>query len=437
MIDASNIRRLDNGMTVIVEDRPTVPVVTVDLTFDIGSKHEVDGQRGVAHLFEHLMFYGSKNVPSGEHMSTINSVGGVVNASTGLARTRYFETIPTRALRRALWLEADRVATLAEGINAEALRTQIDVVRNEAKQRYARPYGGIFERALEELFPVGHPYRIGPIGLMEDLEASTVEDMVAFFRRYYTPANAVLTLVGDVRVEEGFALAQEYFGGIVGAPKPEPLVIDTLPPLANVPTLAVTDTVPNPATYYMWRTPSIVDDAVPALDIAFATLWGGASRLQSRLVRDTGLALRVQPMSERMLGNGFQWGGIFLKDESARPEVRAIVTEELTRLAESGPDEVEFEIAGALIERAEARSTTDVGERAAALSDAHLAFGDATAADRAVDRLRAVTPEQVAAAVGEWLRPESAIVIDWNPAESAATAGKSADRAAAAVEGSN
>ncbi len=227
-------RTLPNGLRVVVSEDHTVPTVTVNLWVNVGSRHERAGRTGFAHLFEHLMFQGSRNVASGEHFSALMAEGGRLNATTWFDRTNYFETVPKGALELALWLEADRHGHLLDALNQENLDNQRDVVKEEKRQRYDNvPYGNALVDVYATIFPEGHPYHHPTIGSMEDLDAASLEDVHAFFRRYYGPNNTVLTIVGDVVPDEAFAAAERYFGGLPASAEPPDRTLHHLDPLTE------------------------------------------------------------------------------------------------------------------------------------------------------------------------------------------------------------
>ena len=208
-------RRLPNGLRVIVAPDHLAPVVAINLWYDVGSRHEQPGKTGFAHLFEHFMFQGSRHVSKSEHMSLIQGAGGVNNATTFFDRTNYFETLPSHQLDLGLWLEADRMATLLDALSQENLDNQREVVKNEKRQSYDnRPYGSFYEKLMAAVFPADHPYHHTPIGSMADLDAASLDDVISFFREWYAPNNAVLTIAGDVTTDEGFAAADRWFGPI-------------------------------------------------------------------------------------------------------------------------------------------------------------------------------------------------------------------------------
>lgn len=209
--------RLANGLRVVLSEDHLTPVAAVCLWYDVGSRHEVKGRTGLAHLFEHLMFQGSGQVKGNGHFELVQGAGGSLNGTTSFERTNYFETMPAHQLELALWLEADRMGSLLTALDDESMENQRDVVKNERRQRYDNvPYGTAFEKLTALAYPEGHPYHHTPIGSMADLDAATLEDARAFFRTYYAPNNAVLSVVGDIDPEQTLAWVEKYFGSIPG-----------------------------------------------------------------------------------------------------------------------------------------------------------------------------------------------------------------------------
>src|SRR5579884_3718814 len=209
--------RLANGLRVVLSEDHLTPVAAVCLWYDVGSRHEVAGRTGLAHLFEHLMFQGSASVKGNGHFELIQAAGGSLNGTTSFERTNYFETMPAHQLELALWLEADRMGSLLVALDETSLENQRDVVKNERRQRYDNvPYGTAFERLTAMAYPEGHPYHHTPIGSMADLDAASLADAQAFFRTYYAPNNAVLAVVGDIDPAQTLAWVEKYFGSIPG-----------------------------------------------------------------------------------------------------------------------------------------------------------------------------------------------------------------------------
>jgi predicted Zn-dependent peptidase len=285
---------LANGLRVFaVEDR-TVPAVAVNLWYRVGSRDEVAGRTGLAHLFEHLMFQGSAHVAPGDHAGLLLDCGGTFNATTSFERTNYFETVPAGALRLALWLEADRMATLPQALTQTNLDAQRDVVRNERRQRYDNvPYGSATETLVDALFGREHAYGHLPIGSMDDLAAASREDAISFFERHYAPGNAVLTVVGDVDAEAALELCAEYFDPVPAGP-PAPVVSFAGQHGSGVREIVRTEPVPSDAIFLAFPAPAFGSQECDAADLAMGMFGSGTSSfLYQRLVRNDGMATAV------------------------------------------------------------------------------------------------------------------------------------------------
>jgi zinc protease len=405
---------LANGLRVIVSPDHSVPTVTVNLWVNVGSRHEVEGRTGFAHLFEHLMFQGSRAVRSGEHFEALMAQGGRLNATTWFDRTNYFETVPTGALELALWLEADRHGYLLDAVNQENLDNQRDVVKEEKRQRYDnQPYGHALQDVYATLFPEGHPYHHPTIGSMADLDAATLEDVHAFFRRYYGPNNTVLTLCGDVEAEHGFALAERYFGALPATAEPARPPLPTVAPLTQPARTERIQMVPNDRLHIAFR---LHEDHTPeflAAALALDVLGGlASSRLVRRLVRSEQVAHTCHATAWGFV-DGVSLGMIVLDlaDDADPAAVEESVLEELRRFAEEGPTPEELEAAVAQTERSWLRSLASQEERADHISQYALLQGDPGLVNTFLDRVRAVTPEQIRAAAAERLRPEQRAVV--------------------------
>jgi predicted Zn-dependent peptidase len=217
---------LDNGLRVTLSEDHATPIVAVNLWYHVGSANEREGRTGFAHLFEHMLFQGSEHVAANEHFEVIQRAGGTLNGSTWLDRTNYYETLPAHRLELALWLEADRMGRLLPAMTQEKLDTQRDVVKNERRWSVDnQPYGTWWERLPALCFPPDHPFHHSLIGSMEHLSAASLEDVAEFFRTWYGPDNAVLSVVGDFDAKEARAMIQRHFGpltrGRVARPRPD------------------------------------------------------------------------------------------------------------------------------------------------------------------------------------------------------------------------
>lgn len=407
-------RTLPNGLRVIVSEDHAVPNVAVNLWVGVGSRHEARGRTGLAHLFEHLMFQGSRNVASGEHFSALMNEGARLNATTWFDRTNYFETIPVGALDLALWLEADRHGYLLDAVTQENLDNQRDVVKEEKRQRYDNvPYGQALIDIYATVFPEDHPYHHPTIGSMEDLDAATLEDVHAFYRAHYGPNNTVLTLVGDLTPEQGFAAAEQYFGGLAPIELDHRERLPQLSPLAEPVRLDRPGDVPNDRIYVSFRLPVDTTPEYHACSIAVDVMSGlASSRLMRRLVRTDETATAVAGWTMGLV-DGVGLGTITVDIAAgADPEqAEATVCEELERFLVEGPDEGELESVIADTERSWLSALASIEERADHLSHHALLTGDPSYVNTFVDRVKSVTADQVREAAATWLDPEARAVV--------------------------
>jgi zinc protease len=292
---------LPNGLKVLYHVDRSTPVAAVLLWYNVGSKVEQPGKTGFAHLFEHMMFQGSKNVPKTGHFSMLEAAGGRggsdINGTTSNDRTNYFEQLPSNQVELALWLEADRMGTLTETLTQEKLDNQREVVKNERRQSLDnQPYGTAFEKIEESLFPEGHPYHHDVIGSMADLSAATREDVIGFFKTYYAPNNAVLVVAGDIDVPQVKTMVRKYFGPIPRGPAAPKLANMTVPAIIGKEHREVVNDslAVAPAVYIGFRIPSVKDPGGPAATLLGDVIGTGkSSRLYESLVRRQQIATNV------------------------------------------------------------------------------------------------------------------------------------------------
>ncbi len=410
---------LGNGLRVVLSPDPTAAVVGVNLWYGVGSRNERSGRTGFAHLFEHMMFQGSANVPKNRHFELVERAGGSLNATTWFDRTNYFETLPSHHLELALWLESDRMGWLVPALTEETLSNQRDVVKNEKLQRYDnQPYGDWDERLQAMVFPSDHPYHHTVIGSMADLDAATLDDVVDFFGTYYVPSNAVLTIAGDAPPERALEAAARWFGEIpAGSPIPPlPGHPDPGPRIGGTVRDRVRARVPLPRVLIAFRVPTFLDPRFHAVEVAGAVLGAGrASRLYRTLVRERRVAKDVASFVYPLItGSSMMviWATGYPGADPAALE--AALVEQVEGLASA--TEAEVARAVALTDTRFVRMLEQVSERADLLSMFTFLFDDPDRLNREMELIRAVTGEDVRAVAERWLGPDNRAVLAYEPA---------------------
>jgi zinc protease len=398
-------RTLDNGLDVIVHEDRSLPMVAVNIWYHVGSKNERPGRTGFAHLFEHLMFEGSANHPSG-YFGPLQQAGALLNGSTNTDRTNYWEVVPTGALELALFLESDRMGHLLPALTEEKFRNQRDVVLNERRQNYEnRPYGLAGLANSTRLFAPDHPYHWPTIGWPDDLRAASLDDVREFFRTHYHSANASLVLAGDVDPARGFELAERYFGEL--APGPVSAPVQAQASLAEHRRDLLEDRVELPRLYMSWHSPQAFAPEDAELDLAGDVIGHGkTSRLYRALVYERRIATDVSAYQHsRELSGTFQVAATAVPGVALGELERAIV-ETIQDVAARGPDTAEFE-RGLVQTEAQfvyrLQTVGGFGGKSDQLNFYNTYRGDPGyfAADRA--RYESATPLSTAAAVDRWL----------------------------------
>jgi zinc protease len=400
---------LANGLRVISSPDHIAPSVAVNLWYDVGSRDEEQGRTGFAHLFEHVMFQGSGHVVSGQHIALLQAAGAVVNATTWFDRTNYFETLPTGGLDLALWLEADRMGTLLDALTQENLDNQREVVKEEKRQRYDNvPYGDVMELLNTLTFPSDHPYGHTTIGSMEDLDAATLEDVHAFFRRHYLPNNAVLSMVGDVEPDAAFERADTYFGHLAAGPQPVKPGAGPLDPLSDNPRTETSGKVPADAVYLTWRLPARGGRDFDAVDLAFSILGHGqTSRLHKHLVRRTEQAESTAASTMGLIGgNSFGFSYARARDGVSPEQLEQKIVELIEQLLGDGPAEDELRRAKAQFERHWLHELARIDSRADALGEYATLHDDPTLINSRIAEITAIDGEDVQKAMRQWFRPD-------------------------------
>ena len=335
--------RLPNGLRVILHEDHSTPIVAVNIWYHVGSKDEVPGRTGFAHLFEHMMFQGSKNYDD-DFFKPLQEAGGTLNGSTNPDRTNYWEVVPSNFLELALFLEADRMGNLLDAMTEEKLANQRSVVQNEKRQNYDnRPYGLVSAKIAETLYPKDHPYSWLTIGSLADLTAASMDDVKDFFRRFYTPNNASLVIAGDINPAQARQLVEKHFGKVARGPEVK-TVNPVQPRIERETRVAMDDRVSLPRAYMVWHTPPQFSKDEAALDTLASVLSGGkGSRLYRSLVYERQIASDVQAFN-----NAREIAGTFsvvatAKQGKTLAELEAAIDEELAKIKASAPaaDEIE------------------------------------------------------------------------------------------------
>ncbi len=407
---------LDNGLTVLVHEDRKAPIVAIAAWYNIGSKDEPEGQTGFAHLFEHIMlFNGTEHIPN--LIEPLREMGATNwNGTTWFDRTNYFQTVPTPALERGLYIESERMGYLLGALTQQSIDAQRGIVQNEKRQGDNQPYGMTFYRILERLFPSGHPYRHSTIGSMADLDDASLEEVRQWFRDNYAPNNAVIVLAGDINTAEARPLMERYFGQI-------PRGRANVPAAADVPTLSARiddtmhDRVSNTRLYRTWVVPGLANDDTLELDVAAQVLGGlNSSRLDRILVRDEQSAVSV---SSSVLP--FQRISLFFVTVDVKPGVDpAAVSARLDQIigefVATGPTEDEIqrvatqEVFGSVLA---IEQVGGFGGKTVALANSAVIAGDPNFYERNLRAYGGVTPAAVREVMGRWLtRPTYALRVD-------------------------
>ncbi len=415
---------LANGLEVILHRDTAAPLVAVNIWYHVGSGDEVPGKSGFAHLFEHMMFQGAKHIGEDVHFDILREIGGTdVNGTTNPDRTNYYETVPNHELETALWLESDRMGYLLDLLNEKSLANQIDVVRNERRQRYDNVAYGLERFAIAKaLYPEGHPYRYLTIGKHEDLESASVEDVSAFFRTWYVPSNATLLLAGDFEIDEAKAMIDKWFASFPKLAKPTHTVVPA-PTLASTHREELVDDFARlRRIHWIWHSPALLgaDDLELQVlgDALGADGWG---RLSQRLVEQEKLA---QSVAVRQ--NGSMFSGTFdivvtltPNDEDAKQKrAELIMQEELDRFLAEGPSDSELARHVIGVESGFIWGLEELGSRANQLQYFNHMVGDPGYASQYLERLRAITPSAVKQAANKYLvAPRVEIISKPSPAK--------------------
>jgi zinc protease len=405
---------LPNGLKVILAEDHSAQVVTVNVWYNVGSRNERTGRTGFAHLFEHMMFQGSANVKKGDHMALVQQAGGQMNGSTADDRTNYYQTLPSNRLNLGLWLEADRMRSLA--ITQENFENQRETVKEERRLRIDnQPYTGAFLSSLTSGFDPKScfAYAHETIGSMDDLNAAKLEDVQAFFNMYYVPNNATLVVTGDFQPAEAKQLITNYFAAIPRAADPPSVACDQ-PFNVGQQRRSVTDSKANlPAVLMLYRMPEYKNADTPALEFLSTILGGGeSSRLNRAVVRDAKAALAVQTLAglgPRRGPNVF--GALGIANQGVSPDsIETLLVKQIAEVVANGVTEAELAKAKNAYRAGRISELQTSMGRAEAIHTADMFMGDPKAVNADLDRHMAVTVDDIKRAAAKYLRPDNSVI---------------------------
>lgn len=407
---------LPNGLTLVVHEDHSDPMVHVDVTYHVGSAREVPGRSGFAHFFEHMMFQGSEHVADEEHFKIVSEAGGSMNGSTTSDRTNYFETLPNNQLEKALWLEADRMGFLLDAVTQKKFENQRSTVKNERGQNYDnRPYGLIYEKTSEALYPKGHPYSWPTIGYIDDLNNADVNDLKKFFLRWYGPNNAVLTVAGDVNTTEVIRLVEKYFGPIPRGPevkmpeKPAPAVVD------KDRYISYEDNIRFPMLRMVFPTVPNRDPDEAPLDILADILGGGKNSIfyKNFIKARKAVSATVQHPAQELAGQFtvtvLPFPGNSLSD------MQKMVGEAFAEFEQKGASDDDLKRFKASYEADMINSLSGIAGKASLLASYQTYTGSPGYISRELERYRNVSKEDVMRVYNKYIKARHAVILSVYP----------------------
>ena len=418
---------LPNGLRVIMHEDKSTPIVAVNVWYHVGSKNEVVGRTGFAHLFEHMMFQGSKNY-NDDYFKPLQEVGATINGSTNPDRTNYYETVPSNFLERALFMEADRMGGLLDAMTQEKLDNQRDVVKNERRQSYDnQPYGTAFEKIFAQMFPTGHPYNWTTIGSLDDLTAASMDDVKAFFRQYYVPNNASLVIAGDFDPKQAKAWVEKYFGPIPKGTAPITRPNPEKPKPAGETRKTFEDSVQLPRVYMAWKGSGFYSADEPAIDILTNILSSGrGSRFQTNLVYGKQIAQQVNAFHYSLEADGMVIVQATAKPGKTLDEIEKEINAEIEKIKAEPPSAEEMARAHNSIESNTIFGLQTVLGKAEQINNYNTYVGKADHFQADLDRYRKVTAADVQRVAKTYLTGDRFVMSFVPRKEKAASQGNSA-----------
>lgn len=401
---------LDNGLKVILHEDHSTPIVAVSIMYHVGSKNEELGRTGMAHFFEHLLFEGSENIGRGEYTKYVENAGGTLNANTSNDRTYYYEIMPSNQLELGLWLESERL--LHAKVESIGIETQREVVKEEKRQRVDnQPYGSILAETVKRAYKV-HPYQWPTIGSMADLNAAKDEDFMEFYETFYVPNNAILSISGDLDIEETKKLVEKYFGGIPKGTKAIPRPTVKEPALDGEVRDTVYDNIQLPAVIQAYRIPEQTADDAYAIEMLTQLLSGGqSSRFYKRLVdqEQKALAALAFPFTLEDPGLALMYGIAAAGVDAA--EVEALMDEEVEKVKTGDISDREFQKLKNQIENRFYSSNSSMAGIAEQLAQYEMYYGDANLINNEIDRYMKVTKADIKRVANKYFNKDNRVVL--------------------------
>ncbi len=405
---------LDNGLHVILHEDHTTPIVAVSIMYHVGSKNEEPDKTGFAHFFEHLLFEGSENIERGEYDSYVEKAGGTLNANTTYDRTFYFEILPSNQLELGLWLESERL--LHAKVEDKGIETQREVVKEERRQRVDnQPYGSILEETMKRAFKV-HPYKSSVIGSMAHLDAAVESDYKNFYKNFYVPNNAVLSIAGDIDPAEARVWIEKYFGGIPRGSGEiyRPSVVE--PPLGGEVRDTVYDNIQLPAVIQAYRSPAQGTDDAYAMEMLSTLLSAGASsRLNKRLVDEEQSSLFVGNFMLNLEDPGVSLAFSICNNGVDPNEVEKSMDAVIKEVQTEMIGDREFQKLRNQIENDFVSSNSRVAGIAESLANYHMYYGDTNLINTEIDKYLAVTKEDIMRVANKYFNKDNRVVLYYLP----------------------
>lgn len=410
---------LDNGLHVILHQDPSVPVVTTSVMYHVGGKDRTEGRTGFAHFFEHLLFEGTKNIERGKWFEIVSSNGGQNNANTSQDRTYYYEVFPSNNLKLGLWLESERM--LHPVIDQKGVDTQKEVVKEEKRLRYDnRPYGQLITVVGQNLFKK-HPYKDPNIGYMDDLDAATLDDVIAYNKKYYAPNNAVLVVAGNIDIDQTKKWVEEYFAAIPKGeeivrnyPKEEPIRQETR-------VKAYDPNIQIPAYVISYRTPGFRERDAYVLDMISSYLSDGkSSKLYKKMVDEQKQALQVGAFNVGQEDYGMYLVYALPVGETSSETLLAEMEEEIAKVRENPISEKDHQKLLNKFENQFVNSNSSIAGIANSLARNYLLYGDTELINKEIEIYRSITREEIQEVANKYLKPNQRVIIDYLPEEAQA-----------------